>query len=191
MRPDSNDRGEMAADTAIRIIAEAGCSAVTLRSMGEAIGVTPPGVRQWFGDTEGMWVRIVACCGRRWLGWILDWRRTAQVMRSVTVGVPADVGRAVALLPLDEEERAWTRVWLSLVERSRGQNALAEVVAAVEQEELAVSRQLVDGLSEGQAEALVAQARGLRHALCAGADPMPIGRAHELLTGFLGTEGLW
>jgi AcrR family transcriptional regulator len=185
MRPDSNDRGEMAADIAIRIIADDGCSAVTLRSLGDAIGVTPPGVRQWFGDTEGMWVRIVACCGRRWVGWISDWRRTAHVTRS-----QADANRALVLLPFDDEERSWTRVWLSLVERSRGRNDLAEVIAKVEGEELATVRRLVPGISEVQAEGLVAQARGLRHALCAGVDPMPIQRAQELLTAFTGRTGL-
>jgi AcrR family transcriptional regulator len=181
MRPDSYDRSEMAADMAIRIIADAGCGAVTLRSLGDALGLTPPGVRRWFGDTDGMWVSIVACCGRRWVGWILDWRRLDQARRVPGEG---EGHRALALLPFDEEERAWTRVWLSLVERSRGRDDLAAVVAQVERDEVAIAKRLVPGVSEGGAEALMAQARGIRQALCAGADPMSIPRAHELLTEF-------
>ena len=94
----------MITDIAIGIIAESGMGAVTLRSLAQRIGVTPPALLHWFGNRDHVLMIIASTFSLRWRQWVM--RRMYE-------------HDLCALLPATDEEVAWTRVWLSLGELGR------------------------------------------------------------------------
>jgi hypothetical protein len=143
----------------------------------------------WFVDSADMWRVIVSRFGNRWCGW-LDSRARPDPARD-----PLDPARLSSLLPLTPQELGWTRVWLALVELGRTRPHLAHRIAWVEQRERELAaRMLAQALSADSravgphVDSTVALVWGLRHAVCAPVEAMPLECAHELLDAHV--EGL-
>ena len=179
LRPSSADRGDIVTDCMIELLAEGGFPAVTLRALADRIGVTPSGVLRWFGSTDLMWQAIAARYGDRWIA--LMWDPTRFYRRSPLR--PASCAHEVhGLLPGTDEEVIWTRVWLALVEIGRHSHRVGAVIDGIEAEERGhIERLIGRGGDPLEADAIAALVRGLRHAICAPENSMPVRRAHAVL----------
>ena len=100
----------------------------------------------------------------------------------------------LALLPADDEGLRDTRVWLAWCELARSDELVAGDVAAITADERHLIRSFLSsefsrrdaepppGLSDEDVDTFVALVHGLRQAVCAAVDPMPLARARELLS---------
>ena len=100
-------------DTAIPLIIESGCAAVTLRALADRMRITPSGVLRWFDSTARMGRVIAARYGQRWIQWILKRGRETLATRRGTRGHPMRCCRS--------PRRRWAGpgVWLALLEEAR------------------------------------------------------------------------
>jgi AcrR family transcriptional regulator len=183
MRHLSLNRGDIATDGAIRLMARGGASAVTLRALADEFNCTPQAVRQWFGGTDPMWQQVTTRFGHRWVSALTDNFRI-DPGRSRTWPL-----RPHHLLPFDAEDVAATRAWLAMTQLGRDDEAIGRVLAAWEESEAEVildyAEQLDLDLATINVDALVAVVRGLRHAVCATERPMALARAHSVLSHVL------
>ncbi len=112
LRLDSCDRRDLVTDMAIGIIAESGMGAVTLRSLAQRIGVTPPALLHWFGNRDRVLMIIASTFSLRWRQWVT--RRMYE-------------HDLCALLPETDEEVAWTGVWSALTVRGPHSACLSRI----------------------------------------------------------------
>lgn len=167
MRPLSGRYADAVADAAIPLLAVRGAGGVTLRSLADAMQMTPQGVRRWFGSIDGTWEAIALTFGQRWVRW------------------------------LDCSEVAATRAWLSLCELARHNDELARVLAPwLEHETRTIGRLAASSLAKGAREgldetpaqllpndliAVEAVVHGLRQQMVRRTDPLGIEDAQEAL----------
>lgn len=180
MKARSLNRGDIATDGAIRLMAKRGVAGVTLRSLADEFNCSPQAVRQWFGGTDQMWDQIAVRFGHRWVAWLGDPWRT-DTWRS-------GPGRSCGLhhlLPFDAEEIAATRAWLAITQLARDSEAIGCRIVEWETLEVEVVRDALEQLDLDldplNVDTLAAVIRGLRHAVCATEQPMSLSRAHEIL----------
>jgi hypothetical protein len=92
-----------------------------------------------------------------------------------------------ASLPVDEVTRALTTAWMSWIDLARTQPWLELTVSELRSRERDALAQVHEtqvygqSLSESELDTLVALLDGLRQAVCASVDPMPLERARDLL----------
>lgn len=206
MRPHSGKYGDAVTDAAIPLLARQGASGVTLRSLADALRMTPSGIRRWFGSIDGTWQAITLTFGRRWVQWLDDVpRRDPEWIppwesRGIRRG-PTDYSRLA--LPLDESEVAATRAWLSMCEHARQSDELAQVMAPwLEHETRTIGRLAASSLltrprvelDEVPVEivgpeltAVTAVVHGLRHQMVHRQDPLEIPGAQAALKAALTT----
>src|SRR5262245_41457482 len=113
LRPNSEGRGDRVVDAAIGVIAEHGLAGVTVRGIAARIHVAPPTLLAWFGSRD-RFVRIIALtyCDR-WTKWIHG--------RMYEHGT-------LALLPGNDDEIVWTRVWMAICDLARRDDDIAYAV---------------------------------------------------------------
>jgi AcrR family transcriptional regulator len=181
MRPQSFHRGENCTDVAIPLIAAGGCRAVSAGALAGRLGVTPAAVLKWFGSTARMWEEIAAAIGRRWYAHLDEASRSCTDTTTVR-RVDPDVFEAVALLlPLDENEIAWTRVWLSVLEQGRHQDLVGAQTARWEAQEVEVLHRGTTCRDLPTLTATMVVVRGLRQMVAATHEPLDLDTAHEVL----------
>lgn len=179
MRARSLNRGDIATDGAIRLMAKDGVAGVTLRSLADEFNCTPQAVRQWFGGTDQMWDQIAVRFGHRWVASLRDpWRRDPDPSHGIGRGPHH-------LLPFDAEEIAATRAWLAITQLARDSESIGARIVEWETNEVEVITDVLEGLDLAldpiNVDFLTAVIRGLRHAVCATEQPMSLARAHEIL----------
>lgn len=179
MKERSLNRGDIATDGAIRLMAKHGVAGVTLRSLADEFNCTPQAVRQWFGGTDQMWDQIAVRFGHRWVRSLRDpWRRDPDRSHGIGPGPHH-------LLPFDAEEIAATRAWLAITQLARDSEATGARIVEWETNEVEVIIDVLEGLDLDldpvNVDFLTAVIRGLRHAVCATQQPMSLARAHEIL----------
>ena len=181
MRPQSFHRGENCTDVAIPLIAAGGCRAVSAGALAGQLDVTPAAVLKWFGSTARMWEEIAAAIGRRWYAHLDDASRSRTDPTSVRRD-DLDVFEAVALLlPLDENEIAWTRVWLSVLEHGRHQDLVGVQTARWEAQEVEVLHRATTCRDVPTLTATMVVVRGLRQMVAATHEPLGLDTAHDVL----------
>lgn len=194
-------KADMATDLAIPLLAEGGWSAITLRTVARAANVTPQAIAAWFPSVTAMRVAIAERYGDRWV------RERDYVAHRRMFGRPrpADVDTARfevahALLPETWLEETFDRVWLTVVEAGRWDDAIGSVVAEVQEPERdAVAALLADRcrdvladpghLVDPHVDVVLALVRGLRVARTSTQDPMSAERAAEILRPRIGAVG--
>lgn len=182
MRPRSFNRAQNSADVAIPLIAAGGCRAVSTGVLARHLGVTPAATMKWFGSTARMWEQLSDVIGDRWL-FHLD-----LAARLETDDQPApsyrdtDIYQAVSLLlPLNQHEIEWARVWLALLELGRHQELAGRRLARVEGLELDSVSRATTCRDIPTLTATMVVVRGLRHMVAATHSPLDLGTAHELM----------
>ena len=91
----------------------------------------------------------------------------------------------LAFLPATADDLEQTRVWLAWCELARADATVSPHVSAIETDEVALfSQEFRDRPSREDVDTGIALVRGLRHAVCAGDDPMPVDRARVMLAGW-------
>jgi hypothetical protein len=164
LSPSSLSWIDMLTDGAIQLIDESGMSGLTLQGLAAWLGVTPAAVSHRTRKDQLSSV-VVDRFRRRWLWWIETRLREHGVL---------------ALLPTEEGDVPGLRVWLAIIELSRDNEAVARCVSEVRAVELAhLARLTMSG--DDDLTRLMALIDGLRLALCAPLDPMPVERAMHLL----------
>lgn len=170
MRPRSFNRGENCTDVAVPLIAAGGCRSVSAGVLARHLGVTPAAVLKWFGSTAAMWDEIATCIGRRWYSHV-DARLRDQ-----------DMVDAVSLfLPSSDDEVAWTRVWLSMLELGRHHELVGKRMAQLEARELEVLYRATGCRDVPTLTTTMVVVRGLRQMVTSTHDPMALPTAHDLL----------
>jgi AcrR family transcriptional regulator len=168
LRPFSASWVDIYTDGAIHVINEQGLGGLTVRALADWMGVTPASVSQRTSRDQLVADVVDQFC-HRWLQWIDD--------REFEHGV-------ISLLPTNDEELPGVRVWLALLELGRADERTGRRVAAARAEERTLLLRLAGGeLSADEVDRLVAVVDGLRLAVCAPVEPMPVTRAMELLEG--------
>ena len=162
-------RAEMATDLAIPILAEGGWAALTLRNVARAANVTPQAIAAWFPSVAAMRVAVAARYGDRWIRQ-RGHQAHLRVLRTHSgSGTPVLADLAVTLLPQSWLEEVFDGIWLTVVEAGRWDEAVGSAVAAVQQRERDLVRELLDPSASGEREHLerdvdlvLALVRGLR-----------------------------
>ena len=91
----------------------------------------------------------------------------------------------LAFLPASAEDLEHTRVWLAWCDLARGDASVSPHVSGIERDEVALfSQEFRERPSHDDVDTGIALVRGLRHAVCAGDDPMPVERARALLAAW-------
>jgi AcrR family transcriptional regulator len=177
---DGRSRAEAVARAANRVILEGGVTALSLRTIGRASGVSPASLTHHFGGRERL-LKICASLTARHL-------RDDLISRSHAEGI-------AAFLPGDHPESLHdARVWLAWCELGRSSAAVEPAVTEHRDEErhlLAAclnhglergpERGLDHGLERDGLDAMVAVVQGLRVAVCAPFEPLDLPRARTVL----------
>jgi AcrR family transcriptional regulator len=157
-----------------RLIASGGLAAVTTRAIATETGISTASLAHHLTNRERLMSVVGYRTGRAHLADALMRRRREG---------------SLAFLPLTDEQIVATRVWLAWCELARSEPGVAIGVADIEADERALLNCGFDEpLGEDDLETAMALVRGLRAAVCAGKDPMPVGRARELLTAWLASR---
>lgn len=194
-RQTSLNRGDIATDLAIPLLASGGWRAMTLRTLGKAAKVSSAAVAGWFGTTARLHREVAHVYGNRWL-WLVERRVNLALFGSEDEPLTrADV--VSALLPAEGEDVIYHRIWLTIIEAARWEPDVATVVADAQDYErglvLRMLRHLPDAASiaphdlEAEATLVVALVRGLRQVRCAAARPMVRDVADEVARLYAGT----
>jgi AcrR family transcriptional regulator len=161
----------MVTDMAIGLILENGLGAVTVRAVATKIGIAAPTLLGWYGSADRVRFVVGQTYCQRWVQWVQ--RRAFR-------------DGPLALLPLTEDEVAWTRVREAIVELGR----LDDDVASCLDEAAAFERHLVgQAVSNEDLDEVLALVDGLRQAVARKLTPMAPGRAREILGGRLSRAG--
>lgn len=167
-------RAELATDLAIPILAEGGWSALTMRRVALAANVTPQAIAAWFPSVASMRAAVAERYGDRWIrerGRLARNRLLhARIAGSIDQDeAPALSQLATALLPESWLEETYDGIWLTIVEAGRWDETIGEAVAAVQERERDVVRDLIDpsGASdlaslEHDVELVLAMVNGMR-----------------------------
>jgi AcrR family transcriptional regulator len=157
-----------------RLIAGGGLAAVTTRAIAAETGISTASLAHHLTNRERLMSVVGYRTGRAHL--------SEAILRRTKEG-------PLAFLPQTEEQVVATRVWLAWCELARSEPGVALGVADIEADERALfNRGLDEPLGEDDLDTAMALVRGLRAAVCAGGDPMPVERARELLTAWLGSR---
>ena len=163
-RLNSPHRADMATAMAIPLLIEGGWSAMTMRSLGRAAKISGPAVAAWYGSAERLHEVVASRYGLRWL----DLMSLQLARRPTHDQTPGDV--LTALVPADEDEIAYTRVWLTIQEAGRTEPRVGAAVAHTESQE----RWMLAARVDEHAEEVMTVLRGLRAAVCAPAEPLSL-----------------
>ena len=175
---DTESRTDAIVATVSHLIRAGGMAAVTTRAIAAGTGISMASLAHHLTNRQRL-MRVVAY-------------RTGRDFLSETVGRRYDEG-VLALLPSEAEGLADTRVWLAWCELARSDELVAGEVAAVTKDERYLIRSFLSSetsrgdvggapLSNDTVDTFVAVVHGLRHAVCATVDPMPLAHARELLS---------
>ncbi len=171
---DGRSCAEAVAHAANSVILEGGVTALSLRTIGRASGVSPASLTHHFGGRERL-LKICASLTARHL-------REDLISRSYTEGI-------AAFLPDDHPESLReARVWLAWCELGRSSAAVEPAVTEHRDEErhlLAAcegGRGLDHRLERDGLDAVAAVVQGLRIAVCAPFEPLDLPRARTVLT---------
>lgn len=178
--PYSGRYADLVTDAAIPLLARHGHGGVTLKSLADAMGMTAPGVRRWFGSIDGTWSAIARTFGQRWSGWL------GRVLERAPDRFASGADTTDLVLPQTPEELAAARAWSSMLDRALLDERLAAVMAFWEHHEegamaLLLSRHRGELSDSPELTACVALARGLRHAMIAGDEPLALDEARTAL----------
>ena len=150
-----------------RVLVAHGIPGLTLRKIAHESGISTGSLLQHFDSRE----RILRIAAHR-TGLALV---ATEESDSLWVGLDA-------FLPGDDETLRWTRAWLAWCELGRSETWLADTIGDLrgrEREALAHVHELPPG--EPGLDLLIAALDGLRVAVCAPIDAMPLDRARDLL----------
>lgn len=149
----------MMADAAVQLLAEQGSVGLTVRGVAARAGVAPPTLLAWFDSRDRMVLVAGLTICERWIQLLYA--------RSTDLGVHA-------LLPGNDGEIVWTRVWLAVVELAHRNQHLAEGVAETfDAEAHYLRRYLKHDIAEGDLAALTALVSGPRQRSAPGCLPPP------------------
>lgn len=167
---DTGDRADVIAAAVARIISTRGTAALSMRAISSECGISAASILQHLTNKE----RLLRVCTHRWTTAWADARRGRARVEGVR-----------AFLPGTQEDVADVRVWFGLLEIGRTNLGAAAVLnrdAAVERDLLGQVAGCV--LDDTRLDTLVAVIHGLRLALCAPEEPMPLARATAVLDQF-------
>jgi AcrR family transcriptional regulator len=164
-------KADLATNLAIPIVAEGGWPALTLRNVAHAANVTPQAIAAWFPSVAVMRAAVASRYGDRWIrerGYLARTRTRTLSARS-GVEAPTLSALAVALLPQSWLEAVYDGIWITIVEAGRWDDAVGSVVAAVQERERDLVRELLERSEphapedlEPRVELALALVRGLR-----------------------------
>ena len=189
LRPDSLREGDMVTDVMTGLVLEGGLVNVTMRGLARRMHMNPGIVHQWFGTREAMLAEVGRIFGGRWHRWVAATTRLEgpggllpPLPAPDDEPPPSPYGNVV-----DPHVDAMTgmRMWLALHELARSEPSLATTLAELGPDE---RRHVADAAArtgstwaDQSIDLLLATAAGLRHAVTAGPDPLPLPRAREAL----------
>lgn len=173
LRPTSANYLDILTDAALHIVRDQGMGGLTVRAVADWVGVTPAAVSQRT-TRQQMVSGVVELFCERWLTWVSG--------RTFSEGV-------FALLPGTNDDVAALRILLGVIEHARHDGDAARRVAAVADAERAILDRFTE-LEGADArpnanDACRALVDGLRAAVGAPRDPMPVDRARDLLGAHL------
>jgi AcrR family transcriptional regulator len=150
-----------------RILAEHGLGGLTLRAIAAEVRISLGSLTSHYESRSRLLHLLAQLAGRAWLD-------------SVAGRIWAD--GVLAFLPGSEEVIADTRVWLSWCELARSAPELRGTVQDVRLDERALlSRTLEHRLDSDALDITLAAIHGLRQAICAGDESMPLDHACAVL----------
>ena len=167
LRTDTADRATEISRAVDHLIVERGIGAITMRNVAALVGRSPAALSNHRTNRERL-VRVSAAITAR--------ARLDGIHRRVrTDGVRA-------FLPAADDEVLQTRAWLGWLELWRSDAGLTQMVGAAREEERELLAWALDHtLPREPLDLTMATIDGLRTAVCAPVQPMPLRRAADLL----------
>lgn len=165
-RDRSLNRGDIATDLAIPLLAEGGWPSMTLAAVAARGNMKRQSVAQWFGNVEAMREMVAWQYTRRWLR-LLSAQLTPLYGEREKGDEPDAATVARLLLPQDDDGIAFARIWLAICEAGRSEPSVAAATTYGESEQLAMLRDWLPEAGQSEARALSALVTGLRAQLCA------------------------
>jgi AcrR family transcriptional regulator len=172
---DNHARTDDITDGISRLIIAGGMQKVTMRAIGEQVGISVGTLAGHLTNRE----RILRVCGwrfgRRRLDALAIKTLAIKTLASTTTASTTTGYGVSAFLPADETELVMERVWLAWHELARDDPALARTIARLDAEErFLLGRSFAatgghpgePGLGEPGLDALMAVVQGLRDAVC-------------------------
>lgn len=166
----SLNRGDIATDLAIPLLAEGGWPAMTLAAVAGRGNMKRQSVAQWFGNVEAMREVVAWQYTRRWVR-LLSAQLTPLYRARESGDHPTAATVARLLLPADDDGVVFARIWLAICEAGRSDPSIAAAATHGENEQLAMVSNWLPAATDPEIRALCALVTGLRAQLCA-AEPI-------------------
>jgi AcrR family transcriptional regulator len=149
-----------------RIILREGLEGITLRKIGREVGVSAGTLHHHYESRD----RLLVVCAHRFLRAFVSGTERRVPIEDLP-----------AFLPPSLPEAADTRIWLAIEELGRTHPVIGhDVNEARERERWALATSATPALRPRDAKTAYAVLDGLRNAVCATHDPMPLELAQEL-----------
>lgn len=170
------NRGDIATDLAIPLLAEGGWPAMTLAAVAGRGNMKRQSVAQWFGNVEAMREMVAWQYTRRWLR-LLSAQLTPLYRERERGARPDATVVARLLLPENNDGIVFARIWLAICEAGRSDLSIAAATTYGESEQLAMVRDWLPGTDDSDIRGVCGLVTGLRAQLSA-TEPISIADAH-------------